>query len=120
MLRRRPPHEEDPGREPDYRFSLANERTFLAYLRTALALDAGALAIVQFLTDVGTEEARRVAGALLSLTGLVAAVAGYRRWRVNQDAMRRGEALPASSVPLTLAVAVALASAVALLLTTTG
>lgn len=26
------------GRDPDYRFSLANERTFLAWIRTALAL----------------------------------------------------------------------------------
>ena len=29
--------------EPDYRFTLANERTYLAYLRTSLACYAGGL-----------------------------------------------------------------------------
>ncbi|MGH8869598.1 MAG: DUF202 domain-containing protein [Actinomycetes bacterium] len=116
------PHSDglEPGQEPDYRFSLANERTFLAYLRTALALDAAGLATVQFLTDVATPETRRVAGAALTAAGLVAAVAGYRRWRANQEAMRHGRALPPSSVPLTLAAAVAVASAVALVLALAG
>ena len=31
----------DDGEEPDYRFTLANERTFLAWVRTALGLLAG-------------------------------------------------------------------------------
>ena len=35
------------GEEPDYRFTLANERTFLAWIRTALALIAGGVALVQ-------------------------------------------------------------------------
>ena len=40
-------HEE--GVTPDYRFSLANERTFLAWLRTGLALVGGGFAVDQFL-----------------------------------------------------------------------
>ena len=43
---------EDPrrvGRDPDYRFTLANERTFLAWIRTALALSAGGLASISLL-----------------------------------------------------------------------
>jgi putative membrane protein len=35
------------GEEPDYRFTLANERTFLAWIRTSLALLAGGVAVVQ-------------------------------------------------------------------------
>ncbi len=110
----------EDGTEPDYRFTLANERTFLAYLRTALALDAGGLAVVQFLTGLATPQARRATGAFLAVSGLVAAVAGYRRWRANQRAMRLGRPLPPSSVPLTLAVVVALASAIAILFAVTG
>ena len=36
------------GKTPDYRFTLANERTFLAWIRTALALMAGAVAHAPF------------------------------------------------------------------------
>ena len=36
------------GHEPDYRFTLANERTFLAYIRTALAFFAAGTAILSF------------------------------------------------------------------------
>ena len=39
----------DVGTDPDPRFTLANERTFLAWNRTALALIAGGLAVAQFL-----------------------------------------------------------------------
>ena len=41
----------DPGegREPDPRFTFANERTFLAWSRTALALVVAGLGIVQLL-----------------------------------------------------------------------
>lgn len=99
----------------DYRFSLANERTFLAYLRTSLALDAGALA-VEFLTDVATEGWRRVAALVLAALAFLVGVAGYRRWWVNEQAMRRGETLPASWLPPVLAVAVTAASAIVLVL----
>ena len=35
------------GHEPDYRFTLANERTFLAWIRTSLGLMAVGLAVAQ-------------------------------------------------------------------------
>ncbi|TNY37825.1 YidH family protein [Thermomonospora catenispora] len=100
----------------DYRFSLANERTFLAYVRTALALNAGALAVVQLLPDVATAGWRRLAAVVLAALGLVVVVAGYRRWSVNERAMRRGEALPDSWLTPVLAVAVTVVSAVVVVL----
>jgi putative membrane protein len=45
-------------REPDYRFTLANERTFLAWQRTALGLLAAAVAAVQLLPEVGVTPRR--------------------------------------------------------------
>jgi putative membrane protein len=107
-----------PGRtpdehEPDYRFTLANERTLLAYLRTALALDAAGLAAVQFLTSVGPHWGRALAGLLLAAAGTVASAGGYLRFRENQTAMRRGQPLPAGSLQAALAAIVAITSVVA-------
>jgi len=102
--------------EPDYRFSLANERTFLAYVRTALAMEAGALAVVQLLPDVASEQWRRVAAVVLAVLGLVVAVSGYRRWASNQRAMRRGRPLPDTWLIPVLTASVAVASAVVVLL----
>lgn len=99
--------------EPDYRFTLANERTFLAYLRTALALDGAGLAVVQFLTVVGTREGRALMGIALVLSGTAMAVAGFLRWRKVQAAMRRDAPLPHSYIPLLLTGFVALGSLVA-------
>lgn len=94
------------GEKPDYRFSLANERTFLAWLRTALALIAGGFAVDQFLPDlrwgvrVGLALALIVAGVLCSLRAV-------HHWVRCERAMRRGEDLPASRFPALLGVAVA-------------
>lgn len=114
--RRRRAGFDEAGEEPDYRFSLANERTFLAYVRTAFALDAGGLALVQFLDAVGSGPLRKTAGLILIALGLVVALAGYWRWRVNQIAMRRGEPLPKSPLGAVLAGVVAVVSVLAMLL----
>ncbi|HEY4439554.1 MAG TPA: DUF202 domain-containing protein [Candidatus Elarobacter sp.] len=105
--------------EPDYRFTLANERTFLAYVRTALALDGAGLAVVQFLTKLGSERQRDAVAVGLVLCGLVTVVAGFVRWRSVQTAMRRAAPLPATWIPLALTaiiVAGSIAAAVALAL----
>lgn len=44
------------GKEPDYRFTLANERTFLAWVRTGLALLAGGLLLDQFASELKHRE----------------------------------------------------------------
>ena len=100
------------GREPDYRFSLANERTFLAWIRTALSLLAGGVLLEQFATRL---EPRFVvvglAIALAMLASVLSAVA-YYRWKANEIAMRQDQPLPATiAVPL-LAMSAALVAAV--------
>jgi putative membrane protein len=98
---------------PDPRFTMANERTFLAWNRTALALIAGGLAVDQFLeTDRGLRLALAVP---LILLGAVLAVTSYARWRTTQDALERGDDLPRSRLPLFVAAgftAIALAALV--------
>ncbi len=101
--------------EPDYRFTLANERTFLAYVRTALALDGAGLAVVQFLTKVGSQRGREVVGILLVLGGLGTLLAGFLRWRMVQAAMRADDPLPTSWIPLALTVILGIGSLVAAL-----
>ena len=101
------------GKDPDYRFSLANERTFLSWIRTALALAAGGLAAVTILDDFTGEEFLGV--GLLALSFLTAASA-YRRWALNERAMRLDEPLPPSRLPMFMAIGVAVVAITAALL----
>jgi putative membrane protein len=82
------------GEEPDYRFSLANERTFLAWIRTALAVMAAAVAVAQLLPDASDAGLRRALGVVLAVLGLAISAAAYPAWAANQRAMRRRAALP--------------------------
>ncbi|WP_202869018.1 YidH family protein [Kribbella antibiotica] len=100
--------------EPDYRFTLANERTYLAYLRTSLACYAGGLSAVQFL-DLGLDRwPARIIGLILVGAGLVTTAAALRRWQQNLTAMRRGQPLPVTRLPLMLAATIAIAGVVGL------
>jgi inner membrane protein YidH len=99
-----------PGTEPDYRFSLANERTLLAWARTALALDAAGLGVVRFAPPLGVPGAREAIGTALVLLGVVTAWTGYRRWIGVGRAIRTGEPLPGSRVPLLLTAGLAILS----------
>jgi putative membrane protein len=84
----------DEGEEPDYRFSLANERTFLAWIRTSLALLAAAVAVVQLVPTFHSEGARTVLGVALAVAGLASAAFTYPRWAGNERAMRHSRPLP--------------------------
>ncbi|MFI7245371.1 YidH family protein [Streptomyces qinglanensis] len=92
----------EEGTTPDYRFSLANERTFLAWIRTALALVAGGIAVDQFLTDLRWGVRTAVATVLLAGAALCA-VRAVNHWVRCERAMRRGDDLPASRFPVLLA-----------------
>jgi putative membrane protein len=108
------------GTEPDPRFTFANERTFLAWSRTALALVAAGLAIVQLLPPFpGVPLGRHLLGVPLIVLGAVLSVASYAEWGHNQRALRRGEPLPHSVMPWILAATItgmALIAALVLLL----
>jgi putative membrane protein len=86
---------EPPG-HPDYRFSLANERTLLAWLRTALALVAGGVAMTQFAPELGFAGGGQVVSIGLLVSGLGTALAGYRRYVGNERAIAADQPLPAS------------------------
>jgi putative membrane protein len=89
--------------EPDVRFTYANERTFLAWNRTALALIATGVAATQLLPRLHVAWGRRLLGLPLIALGALVAAESFRHWKANQRAMRRGEALPRSWMPLVLA-----------------
>jgi putative membrane protein len=92
------------GTEPDPRFTFANERTFLAWSRTALALVVAGLGVVQLLPPFpGVPWGRHVLGVPLIMFGAVVAVAAYGEWVRSQRAMRLGRPLPRSVMPRLLA-----------------
>ncbi|UXA14521.1 DUF202 domain-containing protein [Mycobacterium sp. SMC-8] len=90
--------------EPDYRFTLANERTFLAWQRTALGLLAAAVAVVQFLPELASPGLRHALGAAVGLLAMVTAAAGLHRWHQVDHAMRRDRPLPRPRTPICLTV----------------
>ncbi|WP_449433053.1 YidH family protein [Pseudomonas putida] len=101
------------GTDPDYRFSLANERTFLAWIRTAMGLLAGGLVLDQFATRLGPNAL--VVSLAIAFGGLATLLCGlaYVRWRANEIAMRHGRPLPQSLViPLIAATTLVIAGAV--------
>jgi putative membrane protein len=111
VFRRIFPH--DPravGVEPDYRFTLANERTFLAWIRTALALVAGGLAAATLLPDVTGSE---LLGIVLLAMSFVTAATAYGRWARNERSMRLGQPLPESRLPMLMAIGTAVVAIVA-------
>lgn len=103
----------------DYRFSLANERTFLAWIRTALGLLAGGVAVQTLAEQFSTSEFRRLIAAACGALAVVIAAMAHRQWRRVEAAMHRAEPLPGSVLVPALAVGVtgiALAAGTAVLL----
>lgn len=89
------------GTEPDARFTLANERTFLAWIRTTLALLAAAAAVD--VLDLRMPEVLQHSLALaLALAGLFAAIQGWRGWVGTERALRLDEPLPRNRAMLLL------------------
>ncbi|WP_406231196.1 YidH family protein [Nocardia sp. NBC_01009] len=87
--------------EPDYRFTLANERTFLAWVRTALGLLAGGIAVSQFYASTLLWH-KAICAVCVILAGAIA-VGAFWQWRRVQVAMRRDQPLPRPPmVPVTV------------------
>jgi len=101
----------------DYRFLLANERTFLAWMRTALALIAGGVALDQFVVVAGARDLVTVLGIFAIVLGGIVAVLGIVQWRRADRAMRNATRMNSSSTVMILGSILALfALTIALLL----
>lgn len=105
----------ETGHDPDYRFSLANERTFLAWIRTALALNAGGLAVAGLLPQFAGWGREVLAVALIGL-GTIVSARSVSRWAHNEEAMRTDAPLPPSHLPVVLAIGVMLTTTVGFVL----
>ncbi|WP_454827352.1 YidH family protein [Pseudomonas veronii] len=82
------------GSEPDPRFTLANERTFLAWIRTALALLAGGIAVEAFTLDVFTPAVRTTLSVSLLLMAMLISGSACMRWLNVERALRNKAPLP--------------------------
>ena len=100
----------DEGQEPDPRFSLANERTFLAWVRTALAMFAGGIAL-HALEVPDTDWVRTLLVVTLIGLGGLLCVFALLRWARVERAMRRHEPLPSFGLGIAMTVALALVAA---------
>jgi putative membrane protein len=105
------------GTEPDYRFSLANERTFLAWIRTALSLLAGGVLLEQFSTKLAPHSAVIALSIGLGLLATLLCGMSYARWRANEIAMRHGRRLPGTlAIPVLAGGTLLVSTAIAVLL----
>lgn len=107
------PVEPDEGEEPDPRFTFANERTFLAWHRTALALIGAGVAVTQVLPPFDVPGGRRLLGLPLIALGGVIAFTSYGRWVANQRALRTGQPLPAHWLPKVVGLVIGVAAVLA-------
>ncbi len=98
------------GTEPDQRFSLANERTFLAWIRTSLALLAGGVALDTVDLD-GPRGLQTVLAVAVVLLGLGCAVMSWVRWALTERAMRQATLLPSTTAIAWIALVMALVAA---------
>lgn len=93
------------GEDPDARFTLANERTFLAWVRTGLAMLAGAVAVHAPTLDLG-EWARNLLSLVLLAAAALAVGQAWRRWLAVERSIRTGQPLPGFAGPAMLAATV--------------
>ncbi|WP_329791465.1 DUF202 domain-containing protein [Lentzea sp. DG1S-22] len=111
---------ERPDHEPDYRFTLANERTFLAWIRTALGLLAAGVAVRQFVPPFDWAGATTVLAVGCIVLAAIVAATSFPRWRRAQQAMRAGAALPPSPMVAVLAAGVLVLALLAAVLVVAG
>lgn len=113
MTQSTPPEQAEHEVEVDYRFDLANERTFLAWIRTALGLLAGGVAVHELVRPFRHHGLRTAVGMSCIVLATIVAVGAYGRWRHVAAAMRRGDPLPHTVMVPILAAGIALISVLA-------
>jgi putative membrane protein len=92
-----------PGESPDPRFTLANERTFLAWIRTSLALLGGGIAIEALTAQVFEARLRMVMAVSLLILSLMVSAGACVRWLRVERALRQRRALPLPALAPSLA-----------------
>ncbi len=98
----------EPGEEPDARFTFANERTFLAWNRTALGCIVAGLAVSHVLKpEDGSTFGPKLAGVSLMILGVLLSLFSHRNWSLAQRAMRLRQALPRSPLPRVVSIVTA-------------
>ena len=102
-----------PDDEPDYRFTLANERTYLAWMRTAIGLLAAGVGVA-YLSGFEVPGRMILAGALVVLAMSTGGLA-YRHWRVTDRAIRAGDPLPRPPMIAVLSIAMTIVAGWALI-----
>ena len=102
--------------EPDYRLIFANERTFLAWIRTALGLVTAGLVVTQLFPKFDIPFGRRLIGLPLIALGVLIALFSYSSWQANERAMRRREPLPKSALPRLVAIVVSVVAVIGFVL----
>lgn len=114
------PADRPDGGEPDYRFSLANERTFLAWIRTSLALFASGVGVIGVANRFSTHEGRAAIGAALLVLGALSASTAYRRWQASEAAIRAGRPLPPTRMLLVVGAGMSVVALLGLALAIAG
>jgi putative membrane protein len=99
------------GTEPDPRFTFANERTYLAWIRTSLALVAAGVSMEAFVEDFPDGLREGIALGLI-LTGMAAALTSFARWMNSESALRTGRPLPSPGIAPILALVMGLVALV--------
>jgi len=105
-----PRHVFEAGAEPDPRFTLANERTFLAWIRTALALVAAGVALEALALPL-QPALRLTASMILLALGLVVPLLAWLTWTSVERALRESAPLPSSKITLPLAIGISIVAA---------
>jgi putative membrane protein len=101
------------GTDPDVRYSLANERTALAWLRTGLGLVAGGIALTSFASFADLSVLLDVVAAVACVGGGCLAAYALVAWRRNERAIRLRQPLPPpSALPVIVVGIVAFATLV--------
>jgi putative membrane protein len=102
------------GEPPDPRFTFANERTFLAWIRTSLAMLAGGVGLETLLAEQLPDVPRRILASLLIILGGIVAVTSFTRWLATEAALRLGRPMPPPGLAPVLTAGIAIVALILL------
>jgi putative membrane protein len=102
------------GREPDARFSLANERTFLAWISAGLALVSVGVGLESLALNLNPGF-RLAASVVLVLAGIACPVQAWFGWARAEAALREGRPLPFAPLLVVLPIVLVVAGVLVLL-----